>query len=362
MKRMRAIRGIFWALAGITVAMAGCAGMRPGQPQGSLQGEPSQVVPLPLTSTSRAAEPAARGEVLARGERFLVYQPAVGDSLRSVAARFLGSEDRDWTIAEFNGIDRIRAGEPVVVPLRATNAPGVRAGQLQTVPILCYHRFGEGGGRMSVSPANFAAQLDWLSRNDYHVIRLSQLVDFLEGRDSLPRRSVVITIDDGYESAYRYAIPLLRRYGFPATLFVYTDFIGGGDALNWSQLRELVDSGLVELGAHSKSHHNLIERPDGQTDAQYRQRIEIELRTPRDVLEAQLPTKIRYFSFPYGDANAVVVDVLRQYHYQLAFTVNPGGNPFFSDPMLLRRTMIFGDYDLAAFKSKLQVSRNTAAP
>ena len=357
------VAGIRLALAGVSAILAGCALMPSPGPLDAAEAQADAGSWIQPANAPRAAsEPPARGEVIARGERFLVYQPASGDSLRSVAARFLGSEDRDWTIAEFNGIDRVRAGEPLVVPLKPTNYTGVRTGQLQTVPILCYHRFGDGGGRMSVSPANFAAQLDWLARNDYHVIRLTQLVAFLEGRESLPRRSVVITIDDGYESAYRFAVPLLRRYGFPATLFVYTDFIGGGDALSWKQLRELVDSGLVELGAHSKSHHNLIERAEEQTDAQYRQRIEIEVRTPREVLEAQLPTKVRYFSFPYGDANATVMDVLKQYHYQLAFTVNPGGNPFFADPLLLRRTMIFGDYDLATFKSKLQVSRATTAP
>jgi len=352
-----------WALAGMSAILAGCALTPSADPVGDEQAQTEASSRTRPTSAPRVlAELPARGEVLGRGERFLVYQPASGESLRSIAARFLGSEDRDWTIVEFNGTDRFRAGEPVVVPLKPVNATGVRAGQVQTVPVLCYHRFGNGGGRMSVSPANFAAQLDWLARNDYHVIRLAQVLAFLEGRESLPRRSVVITIDDGYESAYRYAIPLLRRYGFPATLFLYTDFVGGGDALSWAQLREIVDSGLVELGAHSKSHRNLIERVDGQTDAEYRERIEVEVRTPRDVLEAQLATKVRYFSFPYGDANSTVMEVLKRYHYQLAFTVNPGGNPFFADPLLLRRTMIFGDYDLATFTSKLQVSRSTIFP
>jgi peptidoglycan/xylan/chitin deacetylase (PgdA/CDA1 family) len=343
--------------------LAGCALAPLADPSGKAPAQADAGSQRPSTSVPRdAGELPTPGAVLGRGERFLVYQPAGGESLRSVAARFLGSADRDWTIAEFNGIDRLKAGEPVVVPLEAANATGVRAGQVQTVPILCYHRFGHGGGRMSVSPANFAAQLDWLARNGYHVVRMAQLVAFLEGRESLPRRSVVITIDDGYESAYRYAMPLLRRYGFPATLFIYTDFVGGGDALNWAQLREMVDSGLVELGAHSKSHRSLIERIDGQTDDQYRQRIEAEVRTPREVLEAQLATKVRYFSFPYGDANATVMEVLKQHRYQLAFTVNPGGNPFFADPLLLRRTMVFGDYDLATFTSKLQVSRSTTIP
>jgi peptidoglycan/xylan/chitin deacetylase (PgdA/CDA1 family) len=100
---------------------------------------------------------------------------------------------------------------------------------------------------MSVSSENFAAQLDWLARNDYRVIPLSQLLGFLQGKEALPKRSVVITMDDGYDSVHRHALPLLRKHGFPATLFVYTDFIGAGDGLSWNQLAELQASGLVDI-------------------------------------------------------------------------------------------------------------------
>ena len=58
---------------------------------------------------------------------------------------------------------------------------------------------------------------------------------------------MVITIDDGYESTYRHAFPILKRHGFPATVFVYTDFLGGGDALTWPQLQEMSASGLIDV-------------------------------------------------------------------------------------------------------------------
>jgi len=310
--------------------------------------------------------PSGQGEVLGRSDRLLVYQPGARDTLRSIAARFLGSEDRDWVIGDFNGISRAEPGQPVVVPLKTMNAGGVLTDHYQTVPILCYHRFGNGngngGGKMVVSQASFAAQLDWLARNDYRVIRLSQLVGYLEGRQPLPRRSVVITIDDGYESVHRIALPLLRQYGFPATLFVYTDFIGAGDALGWTQLQELAASGLVDVQAHSKTHRNLIERTAGQSELQYRGELESEARAPRELLERRLQSPVRHYAFPYGDANEAVLDVLARNQYQLAVTVNPGGNPFFAQPLMLRRTMIFGDHDLEAFRARLQTSRAIAAP
>lgn len=329
--------------------LAGCRTPAPAPPEAPA-----------LPSAGTAPAPRLTGEVLGQGERLLIYQPGPDDSLRSIAARFLGSAERDWVIADFNGVQGAEPGQPLVVPLKPVNAAGLQGDQLQTVPILCYHRFGAGGGKMTVSEASFAQQLDWLAKNGYRVIRLAQLVGFLEGREALPRRSVVITIDDGYESVHRVALPLLRRHRFPATLFVYTDFIGAGGALSWAQLHELVASGLVDVQAHSKSHRNLLDRPAGEGEGRYRQLLEAEARVPRELLEKRLPVAVRHFAYPYGDANELVLEALAQQHYQLGVTVNPGGNAFYAQPLMLRRTMIFGDHDLDAFRARLQTSRPIA--
>ena len=322
----------------------------------------------PAAPVAGAAASVAAGDVLGRNERLLIYNPKAEDTLGSIAARFLGGADEAWVIGDFNGINKAVAGQPLVVPLKPLNPAGVTADGVQTVPILCYHRFGTSaatagwGGKMTVSPSNFAAQLDWLARNDYHVIRLAQLQGFLDGKQALPKRSVVITFDDGYETVYRHALPLLRKYNFPATLFVYTDFIGAGDALSWAQLQELSASGLVSVQAHSKTHRNLIERTTGEPDDRYRQMLELEARAPREAIERKLPGPVRQYAYPYGDANEMVLDVLARQQYQLAVTVNPGGNAFFAQPLMLRRTMIYGDHDLEAFKARLQTSRAIVAP
>ncbi|NML16525.1 polysaccharide deacetylase family protein [Azohydromonas caseinilytica] len=337
--------------AALAAVLAGCGTLPPG----------TAPTPLPGDVPASAPAVAGRGEVLARSERFIIYVPAPGETLRGIAARFLGSEEAYWRIGDFNAVARAEAGQALVVPLQPLNPLGVQADAYQTVPILCYHRFGPGGGKMVVSAASFAAQLDWLTRNDYHVIRLEQLLDYLEGRQALPRRSVVLTIDDGYASVYRHAFPLLKKHGLPATLFVYTDFIGsGGEALSWAQLSEMAASGLIDVQAHSKSHRNLIDRMPGESEERYRQGLDAEARVPRELLEKRLPVQVRHYALPYGDANEAVLEVLSRQRYRLAVTVNPGGNAFFAQPMLLRRTMIFGDHDLEDFKAKLQISRPLA--
>ena len=321
----------------------------------------------PVQARDDAPPPApwaqAGGEVLGRNDRLLVYLPRAGDRLAAIASRFLGSADRAWTIAELNAVTEAEAGVPLTVPLQPLNPLGVTAERIQTVPILCYHRFGSGNSKMVVSPAQFEAQLEWLARNRYRVIRLAELAQFRAGGRQLPARSVVITIDDGYESVHRHAYPLLRRFGFPATLFVYPDFVGAGDAMSWAQLRELAATGLFDIQSHSKSHRNLVDRAPDESDEQYRRNVDAELRGSRSLLEARLPgTRVDQIAYPFGDANLLVVDAAARHGYQLGLTVVPGGNAFYAQPLLLRRTMIFGDLDLEGFRARLQTQRSLRAP
>jgi peptidoglycan/xylan/chitin deacetylase (PgdA/CDA1 family) len=166
---------------------------------------------------------------------------------------------------------------------------------------------------------------------------------------------VVITVDDGHVSTYQYAYPLLKKYGFPATFFVYTDFIGAGEGLRWTQIKEMAASGLIDFEAHSKTHSNLVLRLPGESDQRYRERLDGEIRVPQESLQRNLSTKVDLYAYPYGDANEPVLERLQAADFRLAVTVNPGGNGFFAQPMMLRRSMVFGDYDIAAFKNLLQV-------
>ena len=330
---------------------------------------PESTAPRPaeLASAAPAAatsgQPQANGEVLGRNARMAIYEAAEGDRFGGIAMRLLGDASLGWMVAEANGAAEPEAGRVLVVPLQPRNALGVGADQYQTVPILCYHRFGTPSSKMVMSPAGFAAQLEWLARNRWTVLRLADLSGFLEGKKALPPRSVVITIDDGYESVYRHAFPLLKKYGFAATLFVYTDFIGAGEALSFAQMQEMQHSGLVDIQSHSKSHRNLIERGAQENDARYKQSIELEMRLPRELLSRRLDGhELRHIAYPYGDANALVLDAAARAGFELGTTVTPGGNAFFAQALMLRRTMIFGDMDLEAFKARLQISRSFAAP
>lgn len=349
------------ALASALALLGGCA--TPTDPGSTASAATQTATPATAAVVAAPASRRAGGQVLGRSDKLLIYVPQNGDQLRGIAERFLGRADLDWMIAAANGHEPATPGVPLVVPLRAINPLGIGADQVQTVPILCYHKFGTNASKMVIPPARFAAQLDWLARNGYHVVRLSEVKAFLAGKQALPAKSVAITIDDGYESVHRYAFPALRKHGFAATLFVYTDFMGGGDALRWPQIQEMAASGLVDIQSHSKSHRNLAERQSGETDDRYAASLQAEMQVPREIIEKRvLGTKVRHMAYPYGDANAQVADVAEREGYELGLTVVPGGNAFYSPAMMLRRTMIFGDLDLEGFKAKLQISRPLQAP
>ena len=341
-----------WVAAGLLAgALAACA-VPPHTNETALVVSPSRPGAAPVTVPTR---PVRSGQIIARNDRFLIYVPKTGDTFASIANQFLGGEDRAWVIADFNERAEVKPGQPLVVPLQSINPTGVTANGYQTVPILCYHRFGSDEGKMMLSPAAFAQQMEYLQHNGYRVLRLSELYSFLGGARQLPARAVVLTIDDGYNSMYHQAYPILKRYGFPATVFVYTDFIGARDSLTWDQMKEMVGSGLIDVQAHSKTHSNLTLRSTGESDSRYRERLTVEAVTPREVIQRRLHINVSSYAYPYGDTNAMLIDELAKSNYRMALTVDPGGNAFFTPPLLLRRTMILGDQDLEAFKAQLQV-------
>ncbi len=295
--------------------------------------------------------------VIAKNSDFLVLTAGSGDTLESLAAQHLGDEKKGWVIAELNGIKRVRAGEEVVVPLKPISPAGMFNGGFQKIPILTYHRFTPGEsncGRLAVSEDAFVAQMAYLRDRGFRVIDFKDLADFLAGKVVLPRKSVILSIDDGYKSVYEIAYPVLKRFDYPATIFVYSDFVGAGSGLTWKEMREMVDSGLIDIQPHSKTHSDLTLRLEGESEKAYRKRLAYELRHPADLIERKLGLPIHTFSYPYGAENEIVIEAAAEAGYTLAATVTRGGNPTFAHPLVLRRSQIYCGDSLKTFARRLQ--------
>jgi len=336
------------ALASLALLLAACA----EAPQ-----RPAESRPAPA-----AFAPADSGPVLARDASFIVVVPRSGEDFGALAERWLGDRSRRFEIAEFNRLDEARAGRPVAIPVAPLNPGGVEPASVQTVPIITYHRFGAKASTMTVTPSSFEAQMRYLAQNGYTVIPMARLAEFLGGKVALPRKSVVITIDDGYRSTYDIAWPILKKHGFPATVFLYTDFVGASDALTWAQMKEMSASGLIDIQPHSKTHSNLTIKLADENDARYRERIRREVEMPVDAIRERLGEPTVTYAFPYGDVNETVVEYLRGKGVKMGVTVTPGGNAFFAPPPMLRRTMVYGADDLDVFRGKLVTALPVARP
>ena len=291
--------------------------------------------------------------LLGENDDFAVVMAAEGESYQQLAQTFYRDGTLAWRIEDANDGKVIKAGDAVVIPKRESNRIGIRFNGYQTVPILSYHRFGANRGRLSVSREQFEQQMEYLRRHNYRVVPLRDAAAFFRGELALPQKSVVLTIDDGYQSAYHSAYPVLAKYGYPATVFIYTDYIGRG-GLTWSQILEMEQSGLFTFQAHSRTHANLAERAPNETLEDYRKRLRDEVEQPGVMLRNRLADPVMGYAYPFGAVNRQVVDELKRNGYELGMTVRRGANPFFAFPFGLRRTMIYQSDSMEEFAAALK--------
>jgi peptidoglycan/xylan/chitin deacetylase (PgdA/CDA1 family) len=307
--------------------------------------------------------PVTDGRVIARSSDFVVVSVGANDTLGSLAEAYLGDKSLYRIIADFNDVSRARGGQELVIPLKPVNRAGVFPNGYQVVPILTYHRFVPKGRRcdkLAVNGRSFAKQLAYLRDNHYSVISFSQLADFIEGKAAIPPKSVILTIDDGYRSAYDVAYPILRKFGQKATIFIYTDFVGAGAGLTWAQMKEMVASRLIDIQPHSMTHSDLTIRLEGESKKAYLERIREEVRYPSRAIEQRLGLPIHTFSYPYGAENDAVLAIVEAAGFRLGTTVTRGSNPSFAHPLALRRTQVYCDDDITSFAKRLEVFKNVA--
>lgn len=201
------------------------------------------------------------------------------------------------------------------------------------VPILGYHRVGEmqGGHVPTVSPQSFERQLTLLSRHRVRVLSLEALVEYLDRQQPVPRRSVAITFDDGYEETCTIAWPLLKRFGFPATVFVTPSEVGLPGFATWEQVVQMSRNGLT-IGSHTM-HHSYI--PLVSED-----RLSEELVESKRVIEEQIGRVVQFLSYPVGGFTSQAQAIAKQAGYQAACTTNRAVSRWAVDRYALRRIKV----------------------
>ena len=239
------------------------------------------------------------------------------------------------------------------------------AGDPGEIPILMYHKINPdpcaGGLGLRVPPAKFAEQMEYLARHGYQTVSLAEAAAWIKGEGKLPARPVVLTFDDGYLDNYQYAFPVLKKYGFTATVFVVAGCAGGTNAFDvragrqpenrlagWPELAEMARSGIT-IGAHTLDHPRLTEVPPEEALRQ--------IKRSREVIEKKLNRPVLFFSYPYGSYNGEVLRLVKESGYLAAVTTTRGLATRRSNPYALKRIRIMGNYDLKKFISELTGSK-----
>jgi peptidoglycan/xylan/chitin deacetylase (PgdA/CDA1 family) len=236
------------------------------------------------------------------------------------------------------------AAKPTPAPkATATPAPTVSkpvVDQTAQTIIFCYHGLVEKVRYpgTQITPAAFEAQMKELKDRGITVIGMQDLLAWKRGEKNIPPRCAVVTFDDGLKSQYEVAWPIMKKFGYTFTMFIYTEGVrgglfGGGEAITWEQLADLRDNG-IDIQAHSATHQDLreghpvtIRQPDGKKERkklsgpEYEQFLQNELVGCKTLLEQRLGIKVNCFAVPYGFYNEHVKEIARNNGYEAMFTV-----------------------------------------
>ncbi len=246
----------------------------------------------------------------------------------------------------------------------------------EKLTVLSYHEIADPKDALSpdyaVTPTMFVRQMDWLRNNGFHFVTVDDLLADETGRRPLPDKAVLISFDDGYRSMYDHAWPILKAWKIPAVVTVVgrwqderaeVDFDGRMIARNrlmgWNELREMADSGLVEVGSHSHDlHRGIPGNPQGseqpaattrrwlgegkgyETEPAYRARVEADLAKSSADIRARIGRAPRVIAWPYGRYNRTLREAAVRRGMTVGLTLDDGANVAGTPLWGLRRILV----------------------
>jgi peptidoglycan/xylan/chitin deacetylase (PgdA/CDA1 family) len=200
------------------------------------------------------------------------------------------------------------------------------------VPILTYHHIGVPSGTkwrlLSVSQRSFEYQMSFLKRHGFQVISFDDLVEGIKKGQEFSRNTVVIQFDDGYEDNYTYAYPILKKYGFPAIIFLVSDKVGTPGFLTWDEIKEM-ERYNIAAGSHTRHHAYLPRMGLAQAGE--------EITGSKKIIEDHLGHAINYFCYPSGGFTEDIKGLVKLAGYKAAATTNRGKDRFNFDLYELKR-------------------------
>jgi biofilm PGA synthesis lipoprotein PgaB len=303
-----------------------------------------------------------------------------------------------WVIAGtlFGGV-AARAQTPPAV--KRTLQVALRANDpAQSFRVLCYHDVRDNLAESmqawpdatAIDTSELIRHFSWLLENGYHPVSLQQIADAREGRARLPEKAVLLTFDDGYKSVYTKVFPLLKQFGFPAVVAIVGDWIETppaspvryGDQLLarsnivvWSELREMVASGLVEVASHSHAMHTgVTANPQGnsvpaaiarrywpqtsryESEEEYAARVKADLKRNADLIQRELAVRPRAMVWPYGVYNLKTAEWAAEAGMPITMNLERGPNTVQDSLRQIRRTLVTQNRGLSGLIEMLRES------
>ena len=229
--------------------------------------------------------------------------------------------------------------------------------------------------RMEVNKHFLEDQFIWLKKNGYTVVSVQAVFDAAAGKSSLPDKAVLLTFDDGYLSFYTKVFPLLKKYHYSATVALVGTWMDGHvttddpgkQLMNWAQVREVAQSGLVEIASHSYDlHTGIVGNPQGntqaaavtrlyddpmlvyETDVQYRDRIRAAMFKSAEFIFQHAGIRPRVMVWPYGEYNEITIVAAREAGMPMTMGLVDGFNTL-ANINVLRRLIIVDDPKVEKF-------------
>ncbi len=209
------------------------------------------------------------------------------------------------------------------------------------LPVVMYHNISEKSrlwGTYNVSPETIENDIKYLKENGYTTISCSELIAYCQGQGELPEKPVMLTVDDGFESFYAYMYPLLKKYGCKAVISPMGSCIDAFSAqedhnldysyLTWEELKEMCDSGLVEIGNHTYNLHSDNKgrigcgRKHGESDESYKEVLNEDIGTMQTKIKQFTAKDCVIFTYPYGKISVGSMEILKDMGFRVIFTCN----------------------------------------
>ncbi len=222
------------------------------------------------------------------------------------------------------------AGVALVVVVAALAIISVKTAYV--VPILMYHSIDHNDKvtKLSVSPESFARQMEFLRKNKYNIIPLEEAIPYIKRKALPPQKTIAITFDDGYYNNYHDAYPVLKKHNIPATMFIIVNRVGDPGFVNWEEVKEMSDSGVITIGSHTRTHFWLLNSDD--------RFLQKEIVDSKKILEEKLGKKVNLFCYPMGAFDAKSKKAVEDAGYTCAVSTNPASAP--TDLYAIKRVKI----------------------